>query len=295
MKRLILSLLIFNLSFLIFSEKTFLPLKGSDIVDGSYSISVDSSSSMFRVEKASLVVDSGSMRARLTLSGKGYKKLFPGKAEAAQTAPDSSCFFYSENSDGKYEYEFPVTYLNEPIPCAAYSTKKKSWYDRDLIFWSYSLPQESILIQPFSDDFKEIFGKKDGAYTASVKLTGGTGKAFVSSPAVVTIKDGQATARLVWSSANYDYMKIYGQKYTAKIEKGKSVFEIPVMTFDGPFTVIADTTAMSAPHEISYQLEFDAASIKKEAGIPWFLIIGFAIVLLGIASPIIVGKIKIEN
>lgn len=295
MKRLILSFLIFNFAFFIFSEKTMLPLKGSDIVDGIYSIKVESSSSMFRVENAELTVDSGSMKAKLTLSGKGYKKLFPGKADAAQTAPDSSCFFYKENSDGKYEYEFPVTYLNTPIPCAAYSAKKKSWYDRDLAFLSDSLPKEAILIQPFTDDFKEISGKKDGIYTAAVKLTGGSGKASIRSPALVTIKDGKATAKIVWSSMNYDYMKVYGQKYTAKIEKEKSVFEIPILTFDGPFTVVADTTAMSAPHEIFYSLEFDAASLKKEAGIPWLLIVGFAIVLLGIISPLIVGKIKIEN
>ena len=32
--------------------------------------------------------------------------------------------------------------------------------------------------------------------------------------------------------------------------------------FDKPVTVIADTTAMSEPHEIEYTLTFDSSSVK---------------------------------
>ena len=43
--------------------------------------------------------------------------------------------------------------------------------------------------------------------------------------------------------------------------EGNSTFEIPVLYFDRPMTVIADTTAMSEPHEITYTLTFDSASL----------------------------------
>ena len=54
--------------------------------------------------------------------------------------------------------------------------------------------------------------------------------------------------------------------------EGNSVFEIPVEALGEPFDVVADTTAMSKPHEVAYQLTFDGASAVKageaEAGTP---------------------------
>ena len=41
-----------------------------------------------------------------------------------------------------------------------------------------------------------------------------------------------------------------------------AAFEIPVLFFDRPMPVIADTTAMSEPHEIAYTLLFDSGSIE---------------------------------
>ena len=53
-----------------------------------------------------------------------------------------------------------------------------------------------------------------------------------------------------------------GEKYLPVNTEGNSQFEIPVKYFDKPMDVIADTTAMSEPHEIEYTLTFDSASIK---------------------------------
>jgi hypothetical protein len=95
-----------------------------------------------------------------------------------------------------------------------------------------------------------------------VELSGGTGKATIDSPCEVTVKNGQATAVIQWSSPHYDYMIVDGEKYLPVNEDGNSVFEIPVPYFDKPVTVIADTTAMSEPHEIEYTLTFDSSSVK---------------------------------
>ena len=101
----------------------------------------------------------------------------------------------------------------------------------------------------------------DGEYTVEVALEGGSGKASVTSPAVLIAEDGEYTAVIEWSSSNYDYMIVDGVTYYPVNEDGNSVFEIPVSAFDEPLTVIADTTAMSTPHEIEYTLTFDSATI----------------------------------
>jgi hypothetical protein len=78
----------------------------------------------------------------------------------------------------------------------------------------------------------------------------------------VVIEDGKATARIQWSSENYDYMIVDGEKYLPLSTEGGSVFEIPVSAFDEPLKVIGDTVAMSKPHEIEYVLTFDSASLR---------------------------------
>ena len=86
-------------------------------------------------------------------------------------------------------------------------------------------------------------------------------KAKIASPLQLTVQDGKITATLVWSSANYDYMKVNGVRYDAVIEDGHSVFTVPVASLEEPLPVVADTVAMSAPHEIEYTITFDAASL----------------------------------
>ncbi|MDD6789053.1 MAG: hypothetical protein PUE04_02980, partial [Lachnospira sp.] len=93
--------------------------------------------------------------------------------------------------------------------------------------------------------------------TARVTLEGGSGKSAVESPCSITEVDGQITqAVIVWNSANYDYMVVDGTRYLNENEGGSSTFTIPVSGYDIPIDVIADTTAMSRPHEIEYTLTF---------------------------------------
>lgn len=114
---------------------------------------------------------------------------------------------------------------------------------------------------------KEETGWKfqDGTYQMEVELLGGSGRASVTSPAKVEIKDGKAVATLEWSSPNYDYMVVDGEKYLPVNTEGNSVFRIPVEAFDRDITVIADTVAMSTPHEIEYTLNFHAGENGQNA------------------------------
>ena len=75
------------------------------------------------------------------------------------------------------------------------------------------------------------------------------------------IKDGKVTAEIKWSSSHYDYMLVDGEKFLPVNTEGNSVFEVPVAEFDKPMTVMADTTAMSVPHEIEYTLTFASDTV----------------------------------
>lgn len=108
-------------------------------------------------------------------------------------------------------------------------------------------------------------GPEDGSYTANVTLSGGTGRASIQSPAALRCTGGQFYATIQWSSPNFDYMKVNGVRYELISAPGSnSAFEIPVAAFDQPFAVIADTVAMSEPHEVEYTLTFHSDSLTKQ-------------------------------
>ena len=100
-------------------------------------------------------------------------------------------------------------------------------------------------------------------YTISVTLEGGSGRASVESPAKLRYDEtGKCWATIVWSSPNFDYMKVDGLRYDPINTEGNSTFEILVSAFDTPLPIIADTVAMSEPHEVEYTLTFDYASME---------------------------------
>ena len=108
-------------------------------------------------------------------------------------------------------------------------------------------------------------GPEDGNYAAKVTLAGGTGRASIQSPAALRCAGGKFYATIQWSSPNFDYMKVNGTRYELISAPGaNSAFEIPVAAFDTPLAVIADTVAMSEPHEVEYTLTFDSASLTKQ-------------------------------
>ena len=240
-----------------------------DIAEGEYIVDSESSSSMFRIAEAKIFVKSNqdgksSMKAKITLGGKSYTKLFLGTALQASQANGNGDIPFSEDENGAYFFEFPISALNSSIKCAAFSKNKKKWYDRDILFDASSIPEDAIFVSPKA---QQKIALKDGFYKINVKLYGGSGKASLKSPAYITVKNGLAVAEIEWGSANYDYMKVNRERYDvdAKIldKGGNSTFTIPVFSFDKKMPVTADTLAMSKSHEIHYWLEFDSKSAKK--------------------------------
>ena len=246
------------------TEEGMEPIPAASLRSGTYPVTVESSSSMFRVTDCLLTVTDGAMTAAFTLGGSSYGYVYPGTAEQAAAAEEADYISVSEDAEGKNTFTLPIEALDQGFPCAAWSKNKELWYDRTLLLRADSLPVDAFEEGTFPT--AESLGLADGSYTAEVTLTGGSGKASVVSPASLRVAQGLVTAEIVWSSANYDYMLVDGEKYLAEIVDGHSVFEIPVARFDRPIPVTADTTAMSRPHEIQYALRFDSATLQLAEG-----------------------------
>lgn len=239
------------------------PVLASELRDGVYQIQVDSSSSMFRIEACELTVKDGSMTADMKMGGTGYLKLYMGTGEEVAKAPEEKMIPFEEAADGSHHFTVPVEALDKELDCAAFSKKKEKWYDRVLVFRADSLPADALT--DAAQVTAESLGLADGCYTVEVSMEGGSGRVSVESPAKLVVKDQKAVAEVVWSSPNYDYMKVGEEKFLPVNQGGEtSVFEIPVTVFDRKMAVAADTTAMSTPHEIEYTLLFDSSSIKTE-------------------------------
>lgn len=245
-------------------RETMLPVSASDIADGEYEVESESSSSMFRITKSRLSVKEGQMSVKITMSGKSYTKFFLGSAQDASDSKGKGEILAQSDENGAIFFSFPISELNSSIKCAAFSSKKGKWYEREILFDASSLPEKSLFVSPERNPAP----LKDGSYLVKVALSGGSGKAKITSPAKVTVKDGKAVAIIEWSSSNYDYMKVNGERFDVDkkiLDKGgNSTFTIPIYAFDRELPLYADTLAMSKSHEILYYLNFDSKSAKKK-------------------------------
>lgn len=232
--------------------------------DGVYTAEFDTDSSMFHANEAcdgkgTLTVENGQMTFHVSLASTHIVNLYLGKAsdaadhEADWLQPTTDTVTYSDGtSEEVYGFDIPVTAVDTDFDLAILGTKGK-WYDH------------VVSVRDAVEKAAEAETPADGTYTCEVTLEGGSGRATVESPAALIVADGKMTATIVWSSPNYDYMKVGEEKFLPVNQGGEtSMFEIPVTVFDRKMAVSADTTAMSTPHEIEYTLQFDSASIKAE-------------------------------
>lgn len=234
--------------------------------DGVYTADFDTDSSMFHVNEAcngkgTLTVENGEMTIHISLMSKKIVNLYSGLAEDAAKdgaellAPTEDTVTYSDGSTEEvYGFDVPVPALEEEFDLALIGTKG-IWYDHKV---KVSNPEPLEGGEQTENDLQ----LKDGIYTVDLAFEGGSGKAEVLSPATVTVSGGTATATIQWSSPNYDYMLVDGDKYLPINTEGNSVFEIPVLLFDEPMNVVGDTVAMSTPHEIEYTLTFYSDTMK---------------------------------
>lgn len=232
--------------------------------DGVYTAEFKTDSSMFHASEAvdgmgTLTVENGVMTFHVSLQSQKIVNLYLGMAadapdhESDWLQPTVDTVTYSDGtSDEVYGFDIPVQAVDTDFQLAILGTKG-TWYDHTVSVAD---------AQPVADETAApAETPADGSYTCAVTLEGGSGRATVESPAALTVADGTMTATIVWSSPNYDYMLIDGEKYLPTNTEGNSTFEIPVTALDTALAVTADTVAMSTPHEIDYTLTFDSATL----------------------------------
>lgn len=244
------------------SEEVVLP-------DGIYTAEFDTDNSMFHVNetddgKGTLKVENGKMTIHVSLGSKNIVNLYPGFAEDAQKEnaellyPTVDTVTYKDGwVDEVYGFDIPVPAIDEEFDVALVGTKGK-WYDHKVIV-SNPAPMQDEIAQDF-----QVEALKDGSYTVQLTFEGGSGKAEILSPATVVVSGKDAVATIQWSSPNYDYMIVSGEKYLPINTEGNSIFEIPIPCFDEPIDVIGDTVAMSTPHEIAYTITFYSDTLQIE-------------------------------
>ena len=240
------------------SEAASEPAAEAALPDGVYTAEFDTASSMFHANEANdgrgtLTVKDGQMTFHVSLVSKKIVNLYVGMAADAEAhegdwlQPTTDTVTYSDGlSDEVYGFDIPVEALDKDFQLAILGSKGK-WYDHTV---RVANAQSAAVEAP-----------ADGTYTCDVTLEGGSGRATVESPAALTVADGRMTATIVWSSPNYDYMLVDGEKYLPTNTEGNSTFEIPVAALDTPLDVVGDTVAMSTSHEIEYTLTFASASL----------------------------------
>lgn len=239
--------------------------------DGIYMAEFDTDSSMFRVNEAhdgkgTLTVEDGKMTIHVSLGSQNIVNLYPGLSEDAKKEnaivlePTVDSVAYSHGwTDEVYGFDIPVPIIGEEFDVALIG-KKGKWYDHKVVV---SNPQPLDSTDTSTVNVKEAqIDLEDGSYAIDIIFEGGSGKAEILSPAIITVSGNAVIATLKWSSPNYDYMIVGDEKYLPVNKEGDSVFEIPVTVFDEAISVIGDTVAMSRPHEIEYSITFCSDTIE---------------------------------
>ena len=219
--------------------------------DGEYTVDFETDSGMFRANEAcngkgTLTVKDGIQTLHVSLQSKKIVNLYVGTAEDAQQSgavwlePTLDTVTYSDGlSEEVFGFDIPVVSVGQEFDLAIIGTKGV-WYDHKVSVQN-PVPQA-------------------GTYTCEVTLSGGSGRASVSSPADL-VSDGETlTATVQWSSPNYEYMLVDGVQYDPIQTEGNSTFQIPVV-LDMDMAVSASTVAMSEPHLVEYTLYFDSATL----------------------------------
>ena len=238
----------------------------AQLPDGVYTAEFSTDSSMFHVSEAcdgkgTLTVKDGVMTIHISLGSKKILNLYPGLAEdaakdgAVLLEPTTDTVTYSDGmTEEVYGFDVPVPVIGEEFDLALIGTKGK-WYD-------HKVKVSDPVAEGAADTF-DLSAVEDGSYTIELTMEGGSGRASIQSPAQLAIADGAATAILEWSSPNYDYMLVNGEKYLPVNTEGNSVFEVPVEALDAPLTMIGDTVAMSTPHEVEYTVTFHSETLES--------------------------------
>ena len=243
---------------------------------GTFELTVKNNLNMFKVVSASITGSGANRTLIIALSGQGYHYLFKGNTRAASVSKTSDRIKYQVNSSGLYEFRIPVSTSDGTFDLSALSAREQKWYSRQLTLdWNNKSltvgkgSGETLADQKpadFSDNANNTAKnnsseKEAGKGATSVSSTangytfrwsGGSGRAIITCLRIFE-QNGQLYATIHFSRENggasaYTQVRSLGQTVS-----GNNTFTIPVNK-NANTTIQALTTAMSAPHWITYTI-----------------------------------------
>ena len=105
------------------------------IADGNYQVNAEAGGKRIRVTNCVMTVKNGQMTAAVTLSGRGYNRIYLGDVN---DAPNDESNWILPNSllAEQYTFQIPVEKLDEVMTIAIHTTKSNKWDTRTLTFHS---------------------------------------------------------------------------------------------------------------------------------------------------------------
>ena len=105
------------------------------IADGTYQVNAEAGGKMFRVTDCVMTVKNGQMTAAVTLSGRGYNRIYLGDVNNASD-DEKNWIFPDSLLAEQYTFQIPVEKLDEVMTIAVHTTKSNKWDTRTLTFHS---------------------------------------------------------------------------------------------------------------------------------------------------------------
>jgi sirohydrochlorin cobaltochelatase len=124
-------------------EEGMTPVAAAALNDGTYEVTVSSSSSMFKPRNATITVADGKITATFDLS-KAYTWFFMGAIEEVADADSAAFLKGTATEDGLWNSTVEVEARDEGIACSAYSQNRDKWYPELILFRADSLPEGAL-------------------------------------------------------------------------------------------------------------------------------------------------------
>lgn len=105
------------------------------LTDGNYQVDVDTGNKMFKVTNCILTSEKGKMYAVITLSGRGYNRIYLGDVNNASD-DEKNWILPDSLLAEQYTFQIPVEKLDEVMTIAVHTTKSNKWDTRTLTFHS---------------------------------------------------------------------------------------------------------------------------------------------------------------
>ena len=105
------------------------------LTDGNYHVNAEAGGKMFRVTDCVMTVKNGQMTAAVTLSGRGYNRIYLGDVNNASD-DEKNWILPDSLLAEQYTFQIPVEKLDEVMTIAVHTTKSNKWDTRTLTFHS---------------------------------------------------------------------------------------------------------------------------------------------------------------